>query len=137
MKIALVSPYDFTWPGGVTAHISQLSQQLIIMGHQVKVMTPFTPARADSIDQNLVQFGRTVPIPMGGSIARISLSVWLYRKVREFLTKEAFDIVHIHEPLTPFLPLAVLQSSKSVNIGSFHSNHGTVSWYRFSSPILK
>ena len=77
MKIALVSPYDFTWPGGVTAHISQLSQQLIIMGHQVKVMTPFTPARADSIDQNLVQFGRTVPIPMGGSIARISLSVWL------------------------------------------------------------
>jgi len=137
LKIALVSPYDFTWPGGVTAHISQLSQQLIIMGHQVKVMTPFTPARADSIDQNLVQFGRTVPIPMGGSIARISLSVWLYRKVREFLTKEAFDIVHIHEPLTPFLPLAVLQSSKSVNIGTFHSNHGTDRWYRFSSPILK
>ena len=108
-----------------------------MMGHQVKVMTPFTPARADSIDQNLVQFGRTVPIPMGGSIARISVSVWLYRKIRKFLTNESFDIVHIHEPLTPFLPLAVLQISRSVNIGTFHANHATDKWYRFSSPILR
>ena len=47
MKIALVSPYDFTWPGGVTAHISQLSHRLTDMGHSVKILAPFSPSRID------------------------------------------------------------------------------------------
>ena len=136
MKIALVSPYDFTWPGGVTAHISQLSHQLITMGHQVKILAPFSPARADGLDQNFVPLGRTVPIPSGGSIARISLSAWLYRRVRNLLRRENFDVIHLHEPLAPYLPLAVLQCSKSVNIGTFHAFHGSTRWYRLSSPVL-
>ena len=137
MKIALVSPYDFTCPGGVTAHISQLSNQLIGMGHYVKILAPFSPSRADDLDQNFVPLGRAVPIPSGGSIARISLSVWLYRRVRRLLEDENFDIIHLHEPLAPYLPLAVLQSSKSVNIGTFHAFHGSNRWYRWSCPVLK
>ena len=137
MKIALVSPYDFTWPGGVTAHISQLSHQLIAMGHQVKILAPYSPARTDGLDPNFVPLGRSVPIPCGGSIARISLSPGLYRQVRSLLQREKFDIIHLHEPMAPYLPLAVLQSSKSVNIGTFHAFHGSSRLYIWSSPILK
>ena len=137
MKIALVSPYDFTWPGGVTAHISQLSHQLMKMGHQVKILAPFSPSRIDGLEQNFIPLGRSVPIPSGGSIARISLSAWLYRKVRGILRQENFDVIHLHEPLAPYLPLAVLQCSKSVNIGTFHAFHGSTRMYRFSSPVLK
>jgi len=137
MKIALVSPYDFTWPGGVTAHISQLSNQLIGMDHDVKILAPYSPSRADDLDHNVVPLGRAVPIPSGGSVARISLSAWLYRRVRRILEDEKFDIIHLHEPLAPYLPLAVLQSSKSVNIGTFHAFHGSNRWYRWSCPVLK
>ena len=137
MKIALVSPYDFTWPGGVTAHISQLGHQLTAMGHEVKVLAPFSPSRANGHDQNFVPLGRTIPIPSGGSIARISLSAWLYRKVRGILQRENFDVIHLHEPLAPYLPLAVLQCSSAVNIGTFHAFHGSTRMYRWSTPVLK
>ena len=137
MKIALVSPYDFTWPGGVTAHISQMSQQLTNMGHSVKILAPFSPSRFDGSEQNFIPLGRSVPIPSGGSIARISLSAWLYRRVRRILREEKFDIIHLHEPLAPYLPLAVLQCSHSVNVGTFHAFHGSNRIYRWSSPLLK
>ena len=137
MKIALVSPYDFTWPGGVTAHISQLSHRLTDMGHSVKILAPFSPSRIDGQEQNFIPLGRSVPIPSGGSIARISLSAWLYRRVRRILREEKFDVIHLHEPLAPYLPLAVLQCSNSVNVGTFHAFHGSTRMYRWSSPFLK
>ena len=137
MKIALVSPYDFTWPGGVTAHISQLGNQLVVMGHEVKILAPFSPSRLENPGLNFVPLGRSLPIPTGGSIARISLSAWLYRKVRSLLRQERFDVIHLHEPLTPYLPLAVLQCSESVNVGTFHAFHGNTRMYRWSSPLLQ
>ncbi|MBM3924467.1 MAG: glycosyltransferase family 4 protein [SAR202 cluster bacterium] len=137
MKVALVSPYDFTWPGGVTAHITQLSHQLQMMGHQVKVLAPFSPSRAQDLESNFVPMGRSVPIPSGGSIARISLSAWNYKKVRDLLAEEEFDVIHLHEPMAPYLPLAVLQCSRSVNIGTFHAFHGSGRWYGWSSPMLR
>ena len=137
MKIAQVSPYDFTWPGGVTEHILHLSHQFIEMGHQVKILAPYSPARASGLDPNVVPIGRSVPIPAGGSLARISLSPWIYRQVRRLLKEEQFDVVHLHEPMAPYLNLAVLQCSNAVNIGTFHAYHASTRWYIWSKPALK
>ena len=137
MKIAMVSPYDFTWPGGVTAHVSQLARELGRSGHEVQVLAPHTPSR-ESVDADLlVPLGRSVPLPSGGSIARVSLSWWLYPKVRALLKKEQFDIVHLHEPMAPILPLCVLEFSESVNVGTFHASYNRQHLYRFTSPITK
>ena len=136
MKIALVSPYDFTWPGGVTVHISQLAHQFTNMGHQVQILAPHSPSRVPE-DGGFVPLGRSVPIPAGGSIARLSLSVWLHRKVKEILRTERFDVVHLHEPLMPVLPLSALQSSNSLNVGTFHAFYGRFRNYGWSHPILK
>jgi len=137
VKIAMVSPYDFTWPGGVTAHVSQLARELGRSGHEVQVLAPHTPSR-ESVDADLlVPLGRSVPLPSGGSIARVSLSWWLYPKVRALLKKEQFDIVHLHEPMAPILPLCVLEFSKSVNVGTFHASYNRQHLYRFTSPITK
>ena len=111
MKIAMVSPYDFTWPGGVTAHVTQLARELGRFGHQVQVLAPHSPSRQCETDEPFVPLGRSVPLPSGGSIARVSLSWWLYPKVRDILQREAFDIVHLHEPMAPILPLCVLGSN--------------------------
>jgi phosphatidylinositol alpha-mannosyltransferase len=137
LKIAMVSPYDFTWPGGVTAHVSQLARELGRSGHEVKVLAPHSPSREFQDADLLVPLGRSVPLPSGGSIARVSLSWWLYPKVRALLKKEQFDIIHLHEPMAPILPLCVLEFSKSVNVGTFHASYSRQHLYRFTSPIIK
>ncbi len=137
MKIAMVSPYDFTWPGGVTAHVSQLAHELRKSGHQVTVLAPHSPAREYLEVDTFVPLGRSVPVPSGGSIARVSLSWWLYRRVRKILERESFDIIHLHEPLAPILPLCVLQCSNTVNVGTFHAYYTRQHLYRFSRPFIK
>ena len=137
MKIAMVSPYDFTWPGGVTAHVSQLAQELCHAGHQVKVLAPHSPSRQCFEAESFVPLGRSVPVPSGGSIARVSLSWWLYRRVREILEEECFDLIHLHEPLAPVLPLCFLECSNTVNVGTFHAYYTRQHLYRFSQPIVK
>lgn len=133
----MVSPYDFTWPGGVTAHVSQLAHELKLSGHQVKVLAPYSPARECIEVDTFVPLGRSVPVPSGGSIARVSLSWWLYRRVRDILEQESFDIIHLHEPLAPVLPLCVLECSNTVNVGTFHAYYQRQHLYRFSQPIMK
>ena len=137
MKIALVSPYDITWPGGVTGHISQLSHQFTRMGHEVKVLAPHSPSRRVPEEDSFVSLGRSVPIPTGGSIARLSLSVWRRQKIRDILKQERFDVVHLHEPLMPVLPLFVLKASRALNVGTFHAFYGRFRNYGWSHPILK
>ena len=137
LKIAMVSPYDFTWPGGVTAHVGQLARELGHLGHQVQVLAPHSSSRQGEDGEEFVPLGRSVPLPSGGSIARVSLSWWLFPKVRDLLRQEAFDIVHLHEPLAPILPLCVLEFSDAVNIGTFHACHNHQHLYRFSHPIIK
>ena len=137
MKIAMVSPYDFTWPGGVTAHVTQLARELGRSGHDVQVLAPHSPSR-ESQDADLhVPLGRSVPLPSGGSIARVSLSWWLYPKVRALLRKEQFDVIHLHEPMAPILPLCVLEFSDSVNVGTFHASYARQHLYRITHPIIK
>ena len=137
MKIAMVSPYDFTWPGGVTAHVAQLARALGKVGHQVSVLAPHSPSRENQGAEVFIPLGRSVPLPSGGSIARVSLSWWLYPKVRDLLRREAFDIIHLHEPMAPILPLCVLEVSNSVNVGTFHASHRHQHLYRLTHPIIK
>ncbi|MEC7749470.1 MAG: glycosyltransferase family 4 protein [Chloroflexota bacterium] len=137
MKIAMVSPYDFTWPGGVTAHVAQLARALGRSGHEIQVLAPHSPSRDFQDSDLLVPFGRSVPLPSGGSTARVTLSWWLYPKIRALLKKEQFDIIHLHEPMVPILPLCVLEFSKSVNVGTFHASYSRQHLYRAFQPIIK
>ena len=137
MKLAMVSPYDFTRPGGVTAHVAQLARSLGRSGHEIQVLAPHSPSRDFQDSDLLVPFGRSVPLPSGGSTARVTLSWWLYPKIRALLKKEQFDIIHLHEPMVPILPLCVLEFSKSVNVGTFHASYSRQHLYRAFQPIIK
>lgn len=136
MKIALVSPYDYAYPGGVVTHICHLYDQFIKMGHIVKIITPCSDKKAPLDSQDLIALGRPFPLPSGGSIARATLSPALSSPVRAILERERFDIIHLHEPLGSTLTLATLRVSHSVNVGTFHACHREPRGYQMMRPLV-
>ena len=118
MKVALVSPYDYPYPGGVTEHVQHLEREYTQRGHVVKIIAP-SSANQDVLDHNVYKVGGIVAFQGSGSSVRITLSPRAYRRVKSILTDEQFDVVHCHEPLMPLLPLVVLRHSKAVKIGTF------------------
>ncbi len=139
MRIAQVSPYDFAHPGGVQRHIASLSRELQNRGHEVTILAPCTrdePA-VDVGNVELRTFGRSVPVPTAGSIARISVSVWHEWRLKSTLENEQFDIVHIHEPLMPMFALTASRFSPSTTIGTFHAyNEGRGRGYMLWKKVL-
>jgi phosphatidylinositol alpha-mannosyltransferase len=139
LRIAQVSPYDFAHSGGVQRHIASLSRELQSRGHEVSILAPCTrnePA-VDIGDVDLRTFGRSVPVPTAGSIARISFSVWHEWRLKSMLENEKFDIVHIHEPLMPMFALTASRFSPSTTIGTFHAyNEGRGRGYMLWKKVL-
>jgi phosphatidylinositol alpha-mannosyltransferase len=133
MKIALVSPYDFAYPGGVANHISSLYKYLTNMGHEVKVIAPASKA-VTAFGDHFIPIGKPRPLPSSGSIIRVTISIRLASTIKEVLNREQFDIVHLHEPFMPMLCSAVLRFSNMVNIGTFHACDGTPG-YNFAWPF--
>jgi len=137
MKIGLVSPYDFSFSGGVNNHISHLARYFVQWGHEVKILAPRSKKRGGNYPCEIIAIGRPFPISSIGTVARIPVSPWLPFQVALTLQREKFDILHIHEPLIPLLPLTVLLTSNSVNVGTFHAFHDTPRFYRFTRYYLK
>lgn len=140
MKLALVSPYDFAYPGGVTEHVANLAEQFIARGHDVHIVAPSSDDETEpvvSVAAPIHRIGRVMSIPANGSVARITLSLRSYLQAKRLLQEQDFDLIHLHEPMMPALPLTVLRHSSSVNIGTFHAYRNTPLTYFYSKPILR
>ncbi len=135
MKVGLVSPYDWSHPGGVSEHIRHLGEQLSLLGHEVRVLAP--SGRKDVNDPDFYRIGGVVPIPLNDSVARITLNLNLRRRVHEILDREAFDVIHFHEPLMPALPLTVLRMSRTANVGTFHAYAKRNLGYYYGRPFFQ
>jgi phosphatidyl-myo-inositol alpha-mannosyltransferase len=135
MKIALVTPYDYPFPGGVTEHIMHLDREFRARGHDTRIIAASTEDQ-DALGTNVIKVsGAVAPIPFSGSTARITLSPRVYRRVKKILTTEKFDIVHVHEPGVPLLCLTVLRHSHAVNVGTFHAYRETNALYEYGRPL--
>lgn len=140
MKVALVSPYDWLIPGGVNQHVDQLARQLVARGHEARILAP---ANGYVDDSRVIVAGTPVPVPVSGSQARIAFDPRLGRQVKRVLKEEQFDVVHVHEPLMPTLPLQVLRHSRAVNpnvvnVGTFHAQKdGGSRLYSYWRIVLK
>ena len=137
MKIALVSPYDYPYPGGVTEHIAALDKHFRALGHDTRIIAPST-TQDNGLDDHIIRVSDEISnVHFSGSTARITLSPAVYRRVKKILNDEQFDIVHVHEPTVPMLSVAVLRHSHAVNVGTFHAYRESNAIYEYMRPIVK
>lgn len=137
MKIALISPYDWANHGGVNNHIACLSKEFVQRGHRTTILAPSSKPAEELEEDNLVLIGKPVPLPLSGSWARITLSFHRNRQLKRLLDDEEFDVLHMHEPLFPVLPLMSLRFSKTLNVGTFHVYAPRSRGYIFFRPLIK
>ncbi|MGE5264699.1 MAG: glycosyltransferase family 4 protein [Acidobacteriota bacterium] len=137
MKIALVSPYDYPYPGGVTEHIAALDKHFRALGHDTRIIAASTTDEDILGDHVIKVSGAVSPVPFSGSTARITLSPQVYRRVKKILKDEKFDVVHVHEPGVPVLSLVVLRHSHALNVGTFHAYRESNALYEYGGPLVK
>ncbi len=122
-RIALVSGYDYAVSGGVNDHISCLGAQFRSWGHSVRILAPCSD-RERVQEEGFVPLGKPVPIPSGGAVARVSLSMWLKPRIRDLMRSARFDVVHLHEPFSGLVTAYTLSYSGALNVATFHSYKG-------------
>ena len=137
MKIGLVSAYDYAHPGGVTEHVRHLAAGLRRRGHDVTVFAPCSDKELAERDSDFVRVGRPFPIPMHGSVARITVSLHLTNRIKHYVRDGGFDVLHYHEPLMPVLPVTALRLSRTCNVGTFHAFARSNVGYYYGKPLLK
>ncbi|ASW54635.1 glycosyltransferase family 4 protein [Plantactinospora sp. KBS50] len=119
MRIGIVCPYSFDVPGGVQNHVTDLAEALIGLGHEVSVLAPAEEDAA--LPGYVVPAGRAVPLPYNGSVARIAFGPVSTARVRRWLARGDFDVLHVHEPLTLSISLLAVLSARGPVVATFHT----------------
>lgn len=122
MKVGLVCPYTWDVPGGVQAHVRDLAEHLIELGHDVSVLTPVDEPDAPDLPAYVVAAGRAVPIPYNGSVARLCFGPLSLARTRRWLREGRFDVLHIHEPTVPSVSMLAMWTAKGAIVATFHTS---------------
>jgi phosphatidylinositol alpha-mannosyltransferase len=135
LRIGIVCPYSFDVPGGVQFHIRDLAGELIGRGHEVSVL-----ASADDdtpVPDYVVPAGRAVPIHYNGSVARLSFGPISAARTRRWLAEGQFDVLHLHEPISPSLGMLALWAANGAIVATFHSSQVRSRALRAAFPLLR
>ena len=119
LRIALVTEYYYPHLGGVCEHVHFFAKEARLRGHHVDIITSRIPGSRPQ--PGVVHLGRSQPVYANGSQARITLGVGLRRQMRRALHEGRYDIVHVHSPLTPTLPLLAIEEADCPVVGTFHT----------------
>ena len=149
MRVALVSPYSYTYPGGVGRHVEALAQELMELGHDVRLLVPYDPddriarvthrgARPQPrpLPDHVVPMGRTLGLPMNGAVSNLATFPKSVGLLGRQLRHGGYDIVHVHEPNAPYLSWYATEASKAPVVATFHtySTAGLVN--RFAASFI-
>jgi phosphatidylinositol alpha-mannosyltransferase len=119
VRIGIVCPYSFDVPGGVQNHVRDLAETLIELGHQVSVLAP--AEEETDLPDYAVSAGRSVPVRYNGSVARLSFGPISAARVRRWLSAGRFDVLHVHEPITPSLAMLAVLYARGPVVATFHT----------------
>src|SRR3954463_7694217 len=124
MRVALVSPYSWTYPGGVTRHIEALAAELDRAGHDIRVLAPFDADRrrtavlhrgarpqARDVPDYLVPLGGTIGWAFHGAAPKLAAPPSTIAPRRRGLGAGGFDVAHLPEPVAPVVCWDALTSA--------------------------
>jgi phosphatidylinositol alpha-mannosyltransferase len=141
VKIGIVVPFSWSYPGGVVEHAENQADALRRRGHDVLIVMGYDPpgnltrylhprsGRHGTLPAGVISVGRSVVVPANGSLPNIILSPRSIAKVRQVLAEERFDLLHLHEPMTPAICVATLAFAQCPVVATWHAA-GRLSWMR-------
>jgi phosphatidyl-myo-inositol alpha-mannosyltransferase len=121
LRIGLVCPYSFEVYGGVQNHVLGLARYLREEGHDPHILAPGCPEPALTDGLRFTSAGPAVPVPYNGSVARVNFGPRTATRVRRWLRSTAFDVLHLHEPVTPSAALLALWLAASPVVATYHT----------------
>ncbi|HET7045731.1 MAG TPA: glycosyltransferase family 4 protein [Gaiellaceae bacterium] len=139
MRIGIVVPFSWSYWGGVVEHAEHQARALARLGHEAKILVGNDPpgrltrllhprtGRHGSLPENVIPLGRSVIVPANGSLPNIVLSPASLPRMRRVLARERFDLLHLHEPMTPAICIEALVLADCPVVGTFHAA-GTLGW---------
>jgi phosphatidylinositol alpha-mannosyltransferase len=133
VRVGLVCPYSLTIPGGVQGQVLGLARSLRTLGHEVRVLAPCDGPPPDA---GVTPLGRSVPTAANGSVAPLAPDPSAQLRTIRALRDEAFEVVHLHEPLAPGPTMTALLFASAPMVGTFHAA-GESAAYRFLGWGLK
>ena len=145
MKIGIVVPFSWSFWGGVVEHAEAQAAALEARGHEVRLVMgndppgQFTRALHPRVGRhgvppaNVIPIGRSVIVPANGSLPNIILSPRAILRVKRMLERERFDVLHLHEPMTP-VPCVASLVFATVPIVATHHASGDLGYMRLGMP---
>jgi len=144
VKVGLVVPYSWSFWGAVVEHAELQAEALRKLGCEVKTIMGNDPpgqftrvlhprhGRHGMPPPDVIPIGRSVIVPANGTLPNIILSPRSVVRTRQALERERFDLVHLHEPMTPTPCIATLASFRGPMVGTFHAS-GELGWMRIAT----
>lgn len=145
MKIGIVVPFSWSFWGAVVEHAELQAAALEARGHDVRLIMANDPpgqftrvlhprvGRHGNPPANVIPVGRSVIVPANGSLPNISLSPRTVLRVKRALDREAFDVLHLHEPMTPAICIAALSLATAPIVATHHAS-GDLGWMKLGMP---
>jgi phosphatidyl-myo-inositol alpha-mannosyltransferase len=134
VRVALVSPYSYTYPGGVGRHVEALAKELSAQGHEARLLAPYDPddrlARVlhrgaaperRPVPDYLIPLGRTLGLPMNGAVSNLSWSPEAMATLGKELRNGRYDVVHVHEPNAFAVGPFAVETARAPRVGTFHT----------------
>jgi phosphatidylinositol alpha-mannosyltransferase len=146
MKVGIVVPYSWSFWGAVVEHAELQADALRRLGCEVKTIMGNDPpgqftrtlhprhGRDGPPPPDVIPIGRSVIVPANGSLPNIILSPRSFFRIRAALERERFDVVHVHEPMTPVIGVAALSLARTPLVATFHAS-GELSWMKAATPM--
>ncbi len=145
MKIGIVVPFSWSFWGAVVEHAELQAEALLERGHDVRLIMGNDPpgqftrvlhprvGRHGDPPPYVIPVGRSVIVPANGSLPNICLSPRAFLRIRATLERERFDVLHLHEPMTPAICVSVLAIAREPIVATHHAS-GDLGWMRAGMP---
>ena len=146
MKVGIVVPFSWSFWGAVVQHAECQAEALRDLGHDVRIICGSDPpgtftrllhprsGRHDRAPSYVIPIGRSVIVPANGTLPNIILSPPAVMRVKRLLERERFDVLHLHEPMTPIPCVAALAMTHTPVVATFHAS-GELSWLKAGKPM--